>query len=236
MMATAQHAYWQDRLGIPAYRVGEAARYARTSAQTVSNWQKVRGDQAAVIAARERRAALSYLQLIEIGVVAAMRRAGVKLNTIRDARAYLVSEIKSEFPFAQYRFKTDGTSLFMGYEQIVGKSGIGKLIVPNKHGQLAWNHILRKRLREFEYDKKRGTVSRWKVGGATSPVEIDPRIAFGAPHVGGIATWVLRERWNSGESLEDIAEDFDLSVSLVEAALHFEGVEVDSMRPKLWSH
>jgi uncharacterized protein (DUF433 family) len=233
-MVSAPTDRWRERLNTPAYLVAEAARYARTSQQTIGNWQKLRGDGPA-IARREAGAQLSYLQLIEIGVVAAMRKSGVRLRKIREAREYLSKQFGTSFPFAHYRFKTDGKSLFMDYDQIV-KSEKDKLLALNEHGQLAWNEILSGLLSEFEYDTDVGTVLRWKVGGVDSPVRLDPRIAFGAPQVDGIATWVLRERWNSGEGLGDIASDYDLPPDLVSSALRFELVEVDPDRPNKWTH
>lgn len=62
---------WRERIHVPAYRVVEAARYARTSVQTVGNWQMGRGNRSRAIAHRDRGASLSYLQLIEVGVLAA---------------------------------------------------------------------------------------------------------------------------------------------------------------------
>lgn len=235
-MATLHTNLWRERLHLPSYRVVEAARYARTSTQTVNNWQKAGGHVLGAIGPREQGASLSYLQLIEVGVVAAMRKSGVTLHKIRQARDYLSTQFGSDYPFAQYRFKTDGKSLFMDYDQIVGPKDKGKLLAVNENGQLAWNEILGQRLREFEYDADLGTVLRWKVAGADSPVRVDPRVAYGAPQVNGIATWVLRERWCSGEGLMDIATDYDLAPHLVLAALQFEGIEVDPDRPNLWVH
>jgi len=77
---------------------------------------------------------------------------------------------------------------------------------------------------------------RWKVDGVDSPVRLDPRVAFGAPQVRGIPTWVVRERWMSGENLADIAGDYELEPQLVSSALHFEGIEVDPDRPSQWIH
>ncbi len=212
----------------------EAARYARTSNQTIRNWEKIRGN-SSVVTGRDDREALSYLQLIEVGVVAAMRQSGVKLDTIRDARKYLSAEFNSPFPFAQYRFKTDGKTLFMDYDQIV-EADKDKLLNVTEQGQLAWNQILSGLLQEFEYDTQIGTVLRWRVAGVDSPVLIDPRIAFGSPHVSGIPTWVLRDRWKSGEGIGDIADDYDISNDLVTAALRFERIEVDPDRPHKWIH
>jgi uncharacterized protein (DUF433 family) len=234
-MATAHTELWRQRLNVPTYRVIEAARYARTSTQTIGNWEEIRGNRRSVVTSRKTCESLSYLQLIEIGVVAAMRKSKLKLEKIREAREYLSSEFNSEFPFAQYRFKTDGKSLFMDYDQIV-PADKEKLLDVNEHGQLAWNQILSGLLHEFEYDSEAGTVLRWRVDGFDSPVRLDPRVAFGAPHVSGIATWVLRDRWKSGESIADIADDYELTSDLVTAALRFEHIEADPVRPHKWIH
>ena len=234
MVATAPTEMWRDRLTAPAYRIMEAARYARTSNQTIRNWEKIRGSHR-VVSEREDREDLSYLQLIEVGVVAAMRKANVKLSTIRDGRKYLSEKFNSHFPFAQYRFKTDGKELFMDYDQIV-QSEKDKLLNVTARGQLAWTDILSKLLLEFEYDMEIGTVLRWKVDGSDSPILIDPRVAFGSPHVNGVPTWVIRDRWKVGESVADIADDYVLPKDMVTAALRFEHVEVDPDRPNKWIH
>jgi uncharacterized protein (DUF433 family) len=234
-MTSAQSNFWRERLTVPAYRVTEAARYARTTKETIGNWQRLRGDRRAAIASRRDREGLSYLQLIEVGVVAAMRRSGVTLEKIREAREYLCAEFNSDFPFARYRFKTDGKSLLVHYNQLV-ETDKEKLLALNERGQLAWNEILSALLTEFEYDTEIGTVLRWRVDGYDSPVRLDPRIAFGAPQVNGVATWVLRERWKSGESVADIAEDYELPMHIVSSALRFEQVEIDPDRPSKWIH
>lgn len=226
--------YWRDRLATPAYLVGESAKYARTSSQTVTNWERLKGNRLNVVTPRDPRAALSYFQLIEVGVVAAMRKAGVKLDRIRVAREYLSEQFDSQYPFVEYRFKTDGKNLFLNYDQITGAHDRDKLLVVTENGQFAWTSILSRLLEEFEYDTILGQVSGWKVAGKDSPVFIDPRIAFGAPNVEGIATWVIRGRWQSGESIADIADDYDIAPQLVVSALKFEGVEVNPERPNLW--
>jgi uncharacterized protein (DUF433 family) len=234
-MATANTEFWRERLSVPAYGVAEAARYARTSQGTIGNWEKIKGRRRSVVTSRRFRESLSYLQLIEVGVVAAMRKSNVKLRIISEAREYLCKEFNTQYPFAHYRFKTDGKKLFMAYDQIV-PADKDKLLGVNEQGQLAWNQILAGLLQEFEYDTDIATVLRWKVAGVDSPIRLDPRVAFGAPHVSGIATWVLRDRWKSGENAADIAEDYELPLQLVTVALHFENIEVDPDRPRKWTH
>lgn len=205
---------WLRRLTLPAYQIGEAAAYAQVSPGTVVQWHRI---EAALLKQREARSALSYYQLIEVAVVAAFRKAGVPMKNIRAARAYASNELKSEYPFAQYRFKENAKHLFLDSQQIDVKDGT--ILQADQGGQLAWQVIIG-RLQEFEYEDD--VALRWHVAGTGSPIIIDPRIAFGAPAVRGTPTWIIRGRLEAGENNSDIAEDFDLKPDEVKAALKFE--------------
>lgn len=209
---------WRRRMYLPNYQIGEAARYAQISPQTVAAWH--RANEKPTLSLKEQRAALSYMQLIEVAVVAAFRRGGILLKDIRAAREYASQVLRKEFPFSEYHFKTDGKNLLIDYEQVAGKKkGEGKLLVANRRGQLAWRAIIGT-LNEFEYGD--GIAVRWHVAGKSSPVVIDPRIAFGAPTVAGTPTWIIKGRHDAGESDGDISEDFGISKSEVQKALEFE--------------
>jgi uncharacterized protein (DUF433 family) len=180
-------------------------------------WHKI---ESALLRERDKRAALSYLQLIEVAVVAAFRRAGVSMKRIRAARGYAGRALKSEYPFAEYRFKENGKHLFLDSGQIKLKDNT--VLQADENGQLAWESVIG-RLREFEYEDP-GIVLKWHVAGPSSSIIIDPRISFGAPAVRGTPTWVIRGRYNAGESDGDIAEDFGIKKEEVREALRFEGV------------
>lgn len=223
---------WRGRLTIPNYGLGEAARYARVSPQTVASWHRRPGLEAKALPAREGGQPLSYMQLVEVAVVAALRQAGMSLKAIRQARDYLSTEFGNPYPFATYRFQTDGKELQVPFEQIIGPGGAGKLFSANSKGQLGWSEIIRTRLCEFEYDED--LALRWHVGGEGSSIIIDPRVAFGAPAVKGVPTWSIRERWASGEPAEETAEDFGLATEDVRSVLLWEGVDPNRPRPQPW--
>lgn len=216
-MSTNQAEPWRRRLTLPAYHVGEAARYADIAAQTVAAWHKLEGG---TLSARKDRAALSYYQLIEVAVVAAFRRAKFSLSDIRATREYLRANFKSEHPFAEHKFKHFGKSLFT---EVLESTGRRSLIKANQAGQLAWEDIVGPLLQVFDYEHD-GIVIKWQVAGVDSPIIIDPRIAFGAPTVGGTPTWIIKGRFNAGEHDSDIAEDFGIQRDEVREALKFEGV------------
>src|SRR5579883_141115 len=102
-----------------AYTVAEAARLARTSPQNVRRWlhgysapghqmEPVLGDPP------ERRAAISFLQLIEIAVVARYRimdgagRRAVPLDRLRRAHAYARDRFATPYPFATLALRVEG--------------------------------------------------------------------------------------------------------------------------------
>jgi uncharacterized protein (DUF433 family) len=57
-----------------------------------------------------------------------------------------------------------------------------------------------------------------------SPVVIDPRIAFGRPVLAGrsVPTAVLADRFKGGDTLTQLAEDYDTSPQNIEEALRCE--------------
>jgi uncharacterized protein (DUF433 family) len=56
------------------------------------------------------------------------------------------------------------------------------------------------------------------------PIAIDPRIAFGRPVVlrRGVSTSAIAERIDAGETVEALAEDYDLNPAEIEQAVIYE--------------
>lgn len=223
---------WKKRLGIPAYRVGEAASYACLSPQTVAAWHKKK-TKPPVLSERSERQGLSFLQLIELAVVSEMRKLGVKLSEIDHARRYFKETTGLDHPFAQLKFKTDGADIFSDIAGPLGTVIEGKLIAANHGGQFVWREMLSSRFKEFNYDDD-GSVIAWKVAGIDKDISIDPKLAFGAPQICGIRTALLKSRWMSGEEVDEIAEDFSLTTQQVMEALLFEGLEPGEPRLARW--
>lgn len=229
-IAASDGEFWRSRLFVPNYRIREAAKYADIAPQTVSSWHSRPGaNRKSTLSSKEQGAALSYLQLIEVAVVASFRKAGVTLKKIKTAREYLSKQLEVEHPFAQYRFKTDGKELWMDYAQLHAPSD-KTLMAASLGGQLAWTDIIG-RLQEFEYDTETELAIQWRVAGESKSILIDPRIQFGAPAIDGIATWVFKGRWQAGEPIDEIADDFGVPNSAVLEALEFEGINVEGGRP-----
>ncbi len=214
---------WRRRLYLPAYTIADAARYSRIAPQTVTNWTHRRlsiGPPA--LSGRRRGEHLSYLELVEVAVVAIFRQLGVSLEAVARTRDYMRATFSSEYPFAEHRFKTDGMRLMLQWTEHEETPQLNEVIVADAGGQLGWEKMMASRLAEFDYEQELALV--WHVAGRDSPVRIDPRVSFGAPTVRGVPTWVLKGRWNAGETLEDIVEDFGVTRKEATSALRFEGV------------
>lgn len=235
MMTVEPSQFWKSRLTIPAYRIGEAASYTHVSPQTIAAWHRARADsRKAMLKEKEKQLGLSFLQLIELAVVAEMRRAGLKVAEISRARDWFKRSTGLDYPFAQLRFKTDGAEILQDDDAPFQEGQIEKLISANNGGQYVWRDLLSKRLTEFNYDEETGAVSVWKVAGADKPILIDPKIAFGAPQIHGVKTAVLKAHWLSGEEVSDLADDFDLTQQEIVHALTFEGIQRESPRLSKW--
>ena len=203
---------WRGRIHLPGYPTGEAARYAGTSAQTVSAWR--RQSYSSLAAASNGRVrgrghklpALSYLELIEVAFVATLRNAGVSLRDIRAAHERAGNAFDLDYPFVDARWKSHAVDL-MG-----------------NAGSMDWHGCLAERFEEFDYED--GLAVRWHLRGRGSSVSIDPRMRFGAPATNGLATWVVKGRHDAGETLAEIMDDLQLEERHVRDALAFEGVTV----------
>ena len=222
-----------DPRHVPTYSVAEVAHYRFVSATTLRSW--VAGRKYKITAGsryfeplitlpdKEHRL-LSFTNLVEAHVLAAIRRKhGVTIQNTRSAIDHLQSNYGVEHPLADVRFKTDGLNLFIDH--------LGQLVNVTMRGQLAMREVLEAHLKRVEHDKK-GLAARLypftRVGSTdlTQPltVVIDPRIAFGRPVlVGtGIPTAILADRYKAGESMQELAEDYECKRDMIEEAIRCE--------------
>lgn len=216
---------WRRRLYLPAYTTAEAARFAEAKSRTVAYWHYGTGTKIGpALGEKKRYAPLSYLQLVEVAFVASFRRRGVPLQRIRKAHDYVAKVFRAEFPFAQYEFKTEGVHVLMEAASV--DPDFRELIAADEAGQMAWERVLLERFERFDYEED--LAVRWHLRGRDVPILIDPRISFGAPVLEGtgIPTWVLKGRFEAGETLEEIEHDFGVAEHDLRHALEFEGVEL----------
>lgn len=105
----------------------------------------------------------------------------------------------------------------------------GELLSLSRAGQLAMRLVLEAYLERVERDQEDFPVRLYPFTGrdvisGPKTILIDPQISFGRPVLvrGCIKTAVLAERVDSGESIEELARDYELPRSEIEAAILYE--------------
>lgn len=219
-------------LSTPAYPFVEAAHYLNVPLSTLRAWCVGQGYQAdgrtrkflplIRLDGNDRRA-LSFRNLVEAHVLAAIRRRHhVPLPKVRQAIAYVSKKMGTERPLAEAEFQTDGLDLFV--------DKLGSLINVTQAGQTEMAEILRDHLKRIQRDAAGIPVRLFlftRTDGTRdqpAPVVVDPTIAFGRPVLAGrsVPTAVLADRFKAGDSLAQLAEDYDTSPQHIEEALRCE--------------
>lgn len=233
---TETRAQTGDHRLAPAYSVGEAAHYLRMPEATLRSWVAGRSYP---VAGRSKRSKplihlddpkkqyLSFVNLVEAHVLAAMRRHhGVKLPKVRNALDYVGREFRVERPLIVQSFQTDGLDLFV--------ERYGDLINASREGQSAMKEILGVYLKRIERDSKGLPIrlypftrdSQTDAARAADPrvVVMNPTVSFGRPVIigTGIPVSSIYERYKAGDSVADLARDFDLEIGAIEEAIRCE--------------
>jgi uncharacterized protein (DUF433 family) len=213
---------------MPLYSAAEAARYLHLPVSTVRAWvfgqgYRVKDDhrqfKAVINTVDPKTRRLSFLNLVELLVLAAIRRKHqVPLPKVRSAVEYLRKRFPSKHPLADHRFQTDRVDLFV--------EKFGELINLSRDGQLVMKVLIQQYLELVERDAS-GVPFKLHLPRASEPskpiaaVVIDPRFGFGRPVLDGIGirTEVIVERFQAGESIASLADDYNLSAETVEDIL-----------------
>ena len=211
----------------PAYTIAEAAHYLSVPAPTIRYWSVGRGEyEPLIVVPRSSPTLLSFLNLSELHILAAIRREHVvSMPKIRRAIEYLKENVLDAsdqlHPLISCKLETDGLDLFI--EQY------GQLISISQGGQTAMRTLISTALTRIARDPqgipiKLYPFTRYAVRNAPSMVVIDPALAAGRPVISGtgLATQVIAERWKAGESVNRLAYDYGRREAEIEEALRCE--------------
>lgn len=219
-------------LDVPAYTVADAARYLQIPTTTLRSWVKGRsyplkpersGFFEAIIQLPDgEEKLLSFTNLVEAHVLDAIKREHrVQLQKIRDAVRYMQNRMNVGHPLAFQTMVVGGADLFV--------QRYSELINVSRDGQLAMGAILDAYLRRVDWDETGLAIrlypfTRKRELDEPRVVVIDPEVSFGKPVlVGtGIPTSTVAERYKAGESVDDLAEDYDLEQAKIEEAIRCE--------------
>lgn len=214
-----------------AYSLAEAARYLRLPAATLRSWVLGREYPTAegggefpplIRPASKRPPLLSFPNLVEAHVLRSLRtQHGVPVKALRDALAYAQKTLGIDRLLLRPELRATAGKVFL--------DRYGELIDLSASGQLAMRQLFNEHLKRIEWDKSKSPVRLYPFLSVVStsgerPIVINPHIAFGRPVVErrGVSTSAIAERIDAGESVEDVANDYDLGQAEIEQAILYE--------------
>lgn len=212
---------------LPAYSIAEAAHYLSVPPATTRYWATGQGPYPPLIEVpHSHPALLSFLNLVELHVLAAIRRKhAVPMPKVRLAIDYLRDNTSNEadrlHPLISKELQTDGLDLFI--------ERYGELVNISRDGQLAMREVMKAALHRIERDShgipiKLYPFTRSRIDNAPAMVVIDPSLSAGRPVIAGtgLATEVIAERYKAGDSVMDLAKDYERTEAEIEEAIRTE--------------
>jgi uncharacterized protein (DUF433 family) len=207
-----------DPRDIPIYSIDDAARYLWIPSSTIRSWTLGQSyaikDGSNFFAplipiSPQKPYLLSFTNLIEIHILRGMRQHHqIQLNKVRQALDFINNTFKIPHPLATQKFSTDGADLFIDYYGELIQASQKKL----HQFKLALNiHLERIEPDDWGFAGKLYPFTRPHERESLRVVVIDPRIAFGRSTIAGtgIPTSLLTERYAAGDSIDELANDYD---------------------------
>jgi len=146
---------------------------------------------------------------------------GVSVKALRKALAYAEKALGVDRLLLRPELRTEAGKIFL--------DRYGELIELSASGQLAMRRLLEAYLKRVEWDSSKFPARLYPFvfpdeANDERSIVIDPRIAFGRPVLlrKGISTSAIADRIDAGETVEDLAADYDLDASEIERAALYE--------------
>lgn len=205
------------------FTVAEAAGWLTVPRSTFHGWvhgyeHRPHGRRAVVgnpivlgLAAGRGQPAVPFLGLVEGLVLNAFRRTGVPLQRIRPALDRLDQELGLRHALASDRLTTDGAEVLYDYGAVLDPGGIGDLVTV-RSGQRVFAPMVCEYLRRIRYASDHWADRVELPGYAVARVVVDLAVAHGRPVLepSRIPVEDVLHRWIAGDSLAELADDFDL--------------------------
>jgi len=222
----------QDIRNQPAYTVAEAARYLKLAPAPLRSWVLGRPypkgagtarSPALIRPAQTRPPMLSFWGLIEAHVLRSLRvDHHVPMDALRRAIRYAERELDIDHLLLRRELCTDaGRLLLERYGELIDLSASGQIAMRRMFNE----HLARVVWDEWQFPVRLYPFTSSNAAGAKHPrVAISASIAFGRPVVvsRGISTSALVQRLDAGETVQDLAEDYDLTPDEIEEAVLYE--------------
>jgi uncharacterized protein (DUF433 family) len=208
------------RVARAIFTLRETAGYLGIPKSTVQWWARPPDSKRPLITCfprRGREATVPFIGFAEAYVLSAFRRAGVPLQRIRPAVEKLSSTIGIEHALASKRLYTDGAEVLYDYAVERDEHELLELVVVRTQ-QHQFSEVVRDYLERIHYAGDGWASSVHLPTYGTAEVVVDPKVAFGLPLVahGGARVEDLVDRFQAGDSVAEIADDFGVPAKEVE--------------------
>ncbi|HEY8900755.1 MAG TPA: DUF433 domain-containing protein [Chthoniobacterales bacterium] len=217
-------------VGKGIYTVPDASRLSRVSQRRIRYWLKdLPSEQSkeshgsrlwqGELPPMDDKLALGFLDLQEVRFIDAFLKTGVSWNLMRAAHAIARHRYGIEHPFCTRKFVSDGHHII---EQ-TGREPDGISYEEVLHGQQVFPQVVQPFLRDLEFSSDDQLLRWWPLGTDRSVV-LDPRRQFGQPIIAraGVATEILQAAVKAGQTIEEIADWYELDSDAVRDAVEFE--------------
>jgi len=214
-----------ERLIAPLYGFAEADRIAKVTRGTAKRWIEgysygrpdgVRVTRPPITLRRPGAGdGVSFRDLIEVVAIGGFKEHGLSIASIRRIVAACQQLFREPYPLSAYAFKVGGRDVFVGNGDVLHD-------VLRHRGAMAWDEVLGPFLATLDY--RDSFAFRWWPLGRSKPIVVDPEFGFGLPVIlgSGVKTEIVRERFEVGDSIEQISYDFNITPIEVESAIQFE--------------
>jgi uncharacterized protein (DUF433 family) len=208
--------------GAGIYSPREAARLVGGSAQEILRWTRGSGPTDPLWNAHyqflDDTTELSFLDLIEVRVVKALRRSGVSLQAIRYALELAETRFEVSRPLATRSFKLLGSEILM--DAIENDGQLVSLSRKNP-GQKVFSEIVRQSLNDLDYEND--YVVRWRPTLAAHVV-LDPKRLFGTPILDdfGLSTQTIFREYLEFQDVRYLSKIYEVPLRYINDAIRFE--------------
>ena len=203
--------------------MAEASRYAGVHPSTARAWFHRKNTNGAPLLeseyAQSEFPGLSFMNLIELLVVGQLRKRGIPLREISDARRIMTDKFKIRHAFCHKELYIHGKKVFIRVAEEKEMAHTTLYQVVTRQG--FFEEAMRPHLEHITYDDASRLARRWMI---RPGILIDPAVRFGVPVMAGtrIDTEVLaRQYYAEDQNAGLVAELYDIKPEHVLRAVEF---------------
>jgi uncharacterized protein (DUF433 family) len=213
-----------DKREWPVYSLAEVAYFLEIPKPTLHSWTRAKVDskgitqEPLIVPADRTEALFSFYNLIESHILSVTTKTHkVKVSAVRSAMQELLATgmATGNHPLLSREFHTDGKDIFVKL--------IENTVNLSRRGQYALKPIMDEYLLRIERDDAFKPKKLYPAKQQNKIVAMIPTVSSGRPVIDGTGIPVasIWNRYRAGDSVEFIADDYDIAETQVEGAISY---------------